>query len=260
MQRMRDRIRALQRAACQLHARARCALARAVAGSLPLRLLARYPPGRRILTDSLFREGVALRLGLLISALYGGAQCVVALLERSVWLGALACYHMLLAGIRFCLIRSIRVRGIGRDERAEWRRYRLCGVLLLLMTPVFAGILVVIVRRGSHVEYPGFLIYFAAVYAFGRIGVAASSVRKCRRYGSPVLRAAKDVSLMAAMVSVLSLEIAVLSRYGSMQRPAFYQGVIGTMGGAICVCVLGRAIGMVVQASGRLKRPKEPSP
>lgn len=244
---MRDRIQALLRTVGQPFVRAGRAIRRMAAGSPPVRMLARYPLGRRLLTDAVFRAVITLPLGLLTSFAYGTLQCVVALVWRSVWLGALACCHMLLAGIRFFLLRSIRRNGVGRDAGAERRRYRLCGVLLLLMTPVLAGILMLTVRRGNHVEYPGFLIYFAAVCAFGRIGVAISSVRKCRQYGSPVLRAAKDISLMAAMVSVLTLETDVLSRYGSIQNPVVYQGMIGTVGGAICLYVLTRAIVMAVR-------------
>lgn len=140
----------------------------------------------------------------------------------------------------------------GQDSAAEWRQYRFCGRALLLMTPVFASFLILIVHKNSQAGYPGFLIYFAAVYAFLKIGMAISSARRFRQYGSPVLSAAKTLSLIAAMISILSLETAVLSRYGSMQDPVFYQGMLGTVGGALCVFTLSRALSMIILATRRL--------
>lgn len=67
------------------------------------------------------------------------------------------------------------------------------------------------------------------------------------------LSAAKTLSLIAAFISILSLETAILSRYGSMHNPVFYQGMLGTVGGAVCVFVLSKAVSMVIQATRQLK-------
>ena len=140
-----------------------------------------------------------------------------------------------------------------RDDTAQWKQYRFCGSALLLMTPIFASILILIVHKNSRAGYPGFLIYFAAIYAFVKIGMAISSTRKFRKYGRPALSAAKTLSLIAAMISILSLETAILSRYGSMQDPMIYQGMLGTVGGGVCVFTLSMAFSMIIRANRQLK-------
>lgn len=106
---------------------------------------------------------------------------------------------------------------------------------------------------------PVFLIYLAAIYAFSKIFVAVKNVMKFRKCGSPVLSAAKIISLIAAMISILTLETAIISRFGNMENPVFYQGMIGTVGGAVCVFVLITAICMIVRANKQLKETNQTS-
>ena len=68
---------------------------------------------------------------------------------------------------------------------------------------------------GLVYEYPGVLIYAMAAYFFYAVIIAATNVVKFRRHGSPILSAAKAINLVAAMVSILSLETAMLAQFGS---------------------------------------------
>ena len=233
--------------------RAAVSLRRKAENSTLVKTIAGYLLGRRFLMDTVFRSGVSLCLSLVMNFTYGAVQFFVGIYSKSVWMGALAVYHILLAAMQFRLTEYMNKNDGKRDELAELRLYRFCGGALLLMTPIFASILILIVHKNSRAGYPGFLIYFAAVIAFTKIGVAVFSTVKFRKYGSPVLSAAKTLSLIAAMISVLSLETAVLSRYGSMTDPVFYQGMLGTVGGAVCVFTLGKSLSMIIQATQQLK-------
>lgn len=93
-------------------------------------------------------------------------------------------------------------------------------------------------------------------FAFIKIGIAISDVMKFKKYGSPFLSATKILSLNAAMISILSLETAVLSRYGSMKKTVFYQGMLGTVGGAVCVFTLSKAVSMIIRATQQLQDKK----
>ncbi|MGN0633222.1 MAG: hypothetical protein ACI4JW_05055 [Oscillospiraceae bacterium] len=209
--------------------------------------------GKRIIKEEMFRAEFFAYMSLIINSLYAIVQLVSSIIYHSFWFGALAVYHILLAVMRFLLLRPDRSGTFRRDYKTELCRYRLCGVVLLLMTPVFASILIIVIHKNSHAEYAGFLIYLAAIYAFSKIVVAIKNVIKFRKCGSPVLSAAKIISLIAAMISTLTLETAIISRYGSMENPVFYQGMIGTFGGAVCVFVLITAIFMIVRANERMK-------
>ena len=77
---------------------------------------------------------------------------------------------------------------------------------------------------------------------------------KFRKYESPVLSAAKAISLAAALVSILSLETAMLAQFGSEDDPLFRKVMTGTTGGGVCVIVLGMALFMIIKSSRQLKQ------
>ena len=75
---------------------------------------------------------------------------------------------------------------------------------------------------------------------------------KFRKHGSPVLSAAKAVNLVAAMVSILSLETAMLARFGGDDE-AFRASMTGATGGGICTIVIGMAVFMIVKSPKGIK-------
>lgn len=77
---------------------------------------------------------------------------------------------------------------------------------------------------------------------------------KTRRYKSPILSAAKVINLVAAMVSILSLETAMLAQFGGDDDPLFRQVMTGATGGAVCTIVIGMAVYMIWGANNNLKK------
>lgn len=86
---------------------------------------------------------------------------------------------------------------------------------------------------------------------------AGVRVIKFRRHGSPVLSAAKVISLVSAMVSILSLETAMVTRFGDEDDFLFRRVMTGATGGGVCILVLGIAVFMkrvFVKSICRLRR------
>lgn len=212
------------------------------------------PLSRRYIEDVKFRTEISLGIGFFINLLYIVMKLVSGIRYRSAWLIALAAYYTLLAAMRFLLL-CRRRRPEGRARR-EWelRRYRLCGYVLLLMNLALSGIVAFMVRYGRGYEYPGTLIYAMAMYSFYAVITAAVNVIKFRKHGSPILSAAKAISLVAALVSILSLETAMLSQFGTEDDPLFRKVMTGATGAGACVIVLGMALFMIVKSSRQLKQ------
>lgn len=80
-----------------------------------------------------------------------------------------------------------------------------------------------------------------------------------RQYQSPVMSAAKAIKLVAALVSMLSLETAMLEQFGNGQDPGFRQLMTGLTGGCACLIVLGMGIYMIVRAGRRLNEMEKSS-
>lgn len=216
-----------------------------------VRKMTGIPIVSKYLKEAMFRTETSLYQGFFISLLYAGIKLFSGILYSSVWFVTLAVYYILLALMRASLLHYMRT---DKKSRAfEWRRYRLCGIILLFMNAALAGIVILAVYENSGFEYPGMLIYIMAVYAFYATITAVRNVVKYRKYGSPVMSAAKAVSLTAAMVSMLSLETAMLTQFGAADDPMFRQIMTASTGAAISVIVLGMAVFMIVKSTIQMK-------
>lgn len=209
----------------------------------------------RYLREDTFRAETALYQGFLINLFYAGVKLSSGICYKSVWFVTLAVYYILLAIMRASLLHY--VRKVGKNKASEWHKYRLCGVILLFMNFSLSGIVVLVVHQNSGFEYPGVLIYIMAMYAFYAAIMAVWNVAKFRRYGSPVLSAAKAINLTAALVSMLSLETAMLTQFGAADDPMFRQVMTASTGAGISIIVLGMAVFMIVRSTKQLKYIKQ---
>ena len=206
---------------------------------------------RRYLQDIPFKTNLSLHLSLAVNLLYAGMNAVSGVLYRSVWFGTLAAYYLFLAVMRFLLVRCAHRHGFGEDRAAEWRRFRLCGVMLVLMNVALAGVVVLVVHQNGSFHYAGYLIYAMALYTFYITIMAAVNLARYRKYKSPAMSAAKAINLAAALVSMLSLETAMLAQFGGGED--FRQLMTGATGGGVCVIVVGMGVYMTVHATRQLQ-------
>lgn len=231
-------------------------LVRQGVGQHPLvRKMRDIPLVDRYLREDTFRAEAALYQGFVTSLFYAGVKMFSGIFYSSVWFIALAVYYILLALMRASLLHYVR-----KDERnkvSEWRRYRLCGIILLFMNFALTGIIILVVRQNSGFVYPGVLIYVMALYAFYAAITAVRNVIKFRRYGSPILSAGKVISLTAALVSMLSLETAMLTQFGAGDDGNFRQVMTACTGAGISVIVLGMAVFMILRSTRQLKQIKK---
>lgn len=207
----------------------------------------------RYLTDAPFKVHVSLYISLGINLLFAAMKLFFGARYRSVWFGTLAVYYIMLAVMRFLLLRHVNRSGIGKDFVSELRRYRLCGAILLLMNAALLGVVILVVIDKEGFYYEGYLIYVVAMYAFYNIITAVKDLIKYRRFQSPVLSASKAIKLAAALVSMLSLETAMLAQFGEESGEQFRLIMTGLTGCGVCLIVLGTAVFMLRQSGKQLK-------
>lgn len=206
-------------------------------------------------SDALLRAKTALYSSLGINLLYAAVKMVSGLLYRSHWFGALAVYYLLLSLMRFALVRR-GLRGMG-DIASQWRIYRLCGAALLLMNQALAVVTALVVYRRGEFVYPGYLVYAMAAYTFYSVIMAAKSSFGTRRHESPVMTAVKTVQLVAALVSLFSLETAMLVEFGDPAEETFRHIMTAATGGAVCTIVLMMAVYMLVRGTKEIRMLKK---
>lgn len=209
------------------------------------------PVVNRYLQEDMFRAETALYQGFFINILYAGIKLFSGIRYKSVWFVTLAVYYILLAVMRASLLHY--VRKTGKNKISEWKRYRLCGIILLFMNVALTGMVVLAVHKNSGFEYPGMLIYVMAMYAFYAMITAVRNIVKFRKYGNPIMSAAKRINLTAALVSMLSLETAMLTQFGAADNPMFRQIMTASTGAGVSIIVLGMAVFMIVYSTKQLK-------
>lgn len=69
------------------------------------------------------------------------------------------------------------------------------------------------IKTNSGFTYLGYVIYLSALYTFYTMGMSIGNLVKYRKLGSPILSAAKILNFVSAMMSVLGLQTAKISRF-----------------------------------------------
>lgn len=212
------------------------------------------PVGERFMTDLPFRTHATLYGSLAINLLYVSINAVSGILYKSVWFGALAAYYAILAVMRFLLVRFANRIGIGKNRFKELRRSRLCGFILLTVNLSLSCAVFLIIDRNKGYEYRGMMIYVMAAYTFYITVIAIKNLFKYRRLGSPVMTMAKIISMAAALVSMLSLETAMLSEFGAETSPSDRRIMIILTGAGVSAVIVTMAVYSIVKNSVEIRK------
>lgn len=206
--------------------------------------------GNQYLTDVAYRTHFSLYMSLGVNLLYVATNLFTGIWFGSVWSITLAAYYIILAVMRFLLLRFVGRVGIGKDRIGELKRSRLCGIILMTVNLALSGVVVLVIIQNKGFEYNGMLIYVMATYTFYITVNSIINLFKYRKYNSPVMSASKSITLAAALVSMLSLETAMLSQFGGENTaPHFNQIMVGATGVGICVVVLTLSIFTIVRTN-----------
>ena len=214
------------------------------------------PLGNRYMTDKVFRTEISLYLSLIISLLYVGINLWSWHVSRSWWFVVLAVYYVIMAVMRFLLVRYVRIHEIGTSILGKWKRSRICACILLLINLSLSGAVLMILYRNRGYDYPGVMIYVMALYTFYSTTHAVVDIVKYRKLGSPIMSTAKTVSLSAALVSMLNLETAMFAQFGANMAQQDQNLMIILTGAGISVTVVTLSVILIVRATKEIRREK----
>ena len=213
------------------------------------------PLGNRFMTDRVFRTNLSLSVSFMISMLYAGINLWSWYMLKSYWFMVLAAYYVIMAVMRFLLVRYVRIQKIGTNIRGEWRRSRICACILLLINLSLSGAVLMILYQHRGYDYPG-MIYVMALYTFYSAIHAVVEIVKYRKMGSPVMTTAKIVSLSAALVSLLNLETAMFAQFGADMAPEHQQIFIILTGAGVSMIVVTLSVILILRATKEIRREK----
>ena len=210
----------------------------------------------RFLTDKKLRTEFFLYLSCGFSIFYAIFKFSAGVYYRSVWIGAVAVYYIIVSLMRFGLIKRYRHNLQHENEREQrlfgLKSYRFCGVLMFLLNIAVTGLVIQLIWHGETYQYPGFLIYAFAAYSFYCIGMAVRNMAKHRKLETPVLAAAKMLSFACALMSILATQTAMLTQFGD-GNTAFAKFMNAATGSVVCFLIFGLAVWMVRRANKEIK-------
>ena len=199
--------------------------------------------GGKYIGDLAFRGSVSIYQGMMVNFLYVVFRILVGIRYASVWFLTIAIYYLLLGIMRLSLILSYR----NRNMKSELRCYRRTAWLLFLLNIPMGGMIVLMVLTDSGYSYPGYVIYLSALYTFYTIILAIVNLVKFRKLGSPILSAAKVLNFVAALMSLLGLQTAMISQF-STEGEDFRRRMNAITGGGVWFAVILTAVYMLLHS------------
>lgn len=207
--------------------------------------------GRKYREDLAFRGTVSICQGLIVDVFYIIFRIIVGIRYASVWFLSIAVYHLVLGLLRLYLLLNDRRRA----RIDEWKCYRRTAWLLFLLNIPMGGMIVLMVLTDSGYSYPGHIIYLSAMYTFYIMIASVVNLVKFRKLGSPILSAAKVLNFIAALMSVLTLQTAMIAQF-SAEDNLFRKTMNAATGGVIWLTVILVAIRMLCRSSKKRKERK----
>lgn len=122
----------------------------------------------------------------------------------------------------------------------------------MFLNIILVGMVILIICQNQTIIYPGYLIFIVAMYDFYLIINAFINLFKYRKQNSPILIASKCINLTVAMISMVSLEVAMVSHFGN-NDVSYKQLMTGIMSFAICFINSFMSIYMIVKSSKKIK-------
>jgi hypothetical protein len=210
--------------------------------------------GGKYIGDLAFRGSVSIYQGMMVNFFYVVFRILVGIRYASVWFLTIAIYYLLLGIMRLSLALSYR----NRNMKSELRCYRRTAWLLFLLNIPMGGMIVLMVLTDSGYSYPGYVIYLSSLYTFYTIILAIVNLVTFRKLGSPILSAAKVLSFVAALMSLLGLQTAMISQF-STEGEAFRRRMNAITGGGVWFSVILIAVYMLLR-SRKMKEVKSVDP
>ena len=209
--------------------------------------------GQQYRQDLSFRGSVSIYRGMIMNLFYVLFRTAAGIFYGSVWFISIAVYYLVLGGLRLYLIVCWRRRA----HVPQWRCYRRTAWLLFLLNIPMGGMIVLMVLTNSGFSYPGYVIYLSAICAFYMMITAVINLVKFRKLGSPVLSAAKVLNFVAAMMSILGLQTAMISSFS--ENGEDYRRLMNALtGGFVWGIVILTAIYMLHHSRDRKEEAVEP--
>lgn len=139
----------------------------------------------------------------------------------------------------------------GTDAVRKLKTYRACGASLMALDIAMCAAVTQMVLSERTVVHEGVMIFVSAMYTFYKAITAVTNLVKARNVNDPIVQSLRNVNIADALISVISLETAMLASFGQGEDLKALQALTGF---AVCAITVAIGIIMIIRANSRLKK------
>lgn len=187
-----------------------------------------------------------------INFAYGIFKIVSGVIVGSAWIGADGIYNFTQALIQ--LFQILRRKKPGTMQE-QWKSYRFCGFLILLMHLTLIGIVFQMVNWNRVEESGEIMIIATAAFAFYKFITSFVDLAKDRKHTHPVDSSVRMLELSQAIFAIFSLQAGLLRTFGTGERWEHWLNL--AVGCIVCLLTVAMGIYMIRRANRETKMLRE---
>lgn len=211
----------------------------------------------RYLTDQELRINFSMYRGLIINMVFAVFKIVLGLIYHTPWLYAMAGYNTILSLMRFIVVARTKKKGLSPEEQEKraTQSFLVCGWLMLILNIAISVIIYMVVVLKQTIVYHEIVVIALAAFTFYCFTMAVINVVKYRKKDM-AYSAIKRIDLAKAIVSVFTLQVAMITQFGGEE--GFDSGLMNTLTGtAVTIAVNTIAAFMIARVTREEKAKKE---
>lgn len=208
------------------------------------------------LTALLKNEELHFKLGLyfeqFLNFAYGIFKIASGVILGSAWIGCDGIYNMAQALIQ--LFQILR-RKYAKTPVQQWKSYRFCGVLILLMHLTLTGIVFQMINWNRAEDQGQIQVIATAIFAFYKIINSFLDLAKDRKHIHPVDSSIRMLNLAQAIFAIFSLQASMFHTFGTGENWEHLMNIV--TGCSVCLLIVCIGIYMIRRGNREIKKLRE---
>lgn len=214
--------------------------------------------GAKLLSRYDFKTMVFASLSTVINTAFVIVHVLLAFLSGSpVWYACMALYYASLALARLGILLHQKKKHNDDNQLLALKRFRVCGIILSIIPLFLLPPILQIIFLNKAFTYEGLWIFAFALYAFLKITWAIKNLIKSTKQDDVMVKAIRNIGLADAVVSVFSLQTALLYTFSEGLDYGIFNVITG---GIVCILTIGLGVYMIIKSNRKivnLKRIKQ---
>lgn len=207
----------------------------------------------RYLTDKELRMNFSMYRGLIIGIGFAVFKTITGLLYHTPWLYAMAGYNVIMSLMRFVVVYQTQRKGLTEEDKEKRANISawICGWLMMVLNIAVSVIMYMVIVLKQTIEYHEIVVIALAAYTFYCFTMAVINVVKYRKKDF-VYSTIKNIDLVKAIVSVFTLQVAMLTRFG--EEGTMDMGLMNTLTGIAVTIAINTLVALMLARTNKRKK------